>query len=385
MSDAASCRSARRLGVSEGIRLAEESNGQGFRVTAVASAGSASGAAPMAGTGPEQQATGQDQAAVEQPARPSQQVAPEQLAAAQQIGGPPVAITNSIGMQFVLIPPGEFVMGSPATGSATNIPELQHLVRMTKPFHLGVHEVTQGQYERVMQVNPGEFKDPQNPVDQVSWLDAVGFCDSLSALAEEQAAGRRYRLPTEAEWEYACRAWSTSRYSFGESDSLLGDYAWHVENAGLSPHAVGQKLANAWGLFDMHGNVWEWCADWYGPDYYAHSPQDDPTGPEGGTHRVCRGGGAGSPPVICRSASRSGTSGLNYNTGFRVAAALAVENLWRTSRTADGKFSVRAKFVKLDGETVTLEKTNGNTVDVKLDVLCAEDQDYMKQVRDSSK
>ena len=351
----------------------------------VAALGVLSGGYSVAGaTEPMACASPEPQLPARQLTPPPLPVSPEQQAAADKLGLP-VVETNSIGMQFVLIPPGEFVMGSPATGSATNIRELQHLVRMTKPFHLGVHEVTQGQYERVMQVNPGEFKDPQNPVDQVSWLDAVGFCDSLSALAEEQAAGRRYRLPTEAEWEYACRAWSTSRYSFGESDSLLGDYAWHVENAGLSPHAVGQKLANAWGLFDMHGNVWEWCADWYGPDYYAHSPQDDPTGPEGGTNRVCRGGGAGSPPVICRSASRSGTSGLNCNTGFRVAATLAVENLWRTWRTADGKFSVRAKFVKLDGETVTLEKTNGNTVDVKLDVLCAEDQDYVKQVRDSSK
>ena len=100
-------------------------------------------------------------------------------------------------------------------------------MRITKPFHLGVHEVTQEQYERVMRHNPSEFIGPQNPVNRVSWYDAVRFCDRLSALAQEQAAGRKYRLPTEAEWEYACRAGSTTRFSFGESDASLGDYAWY--------------------------------------------------------------------------------------------------------------------------------------------------------------
>jgi formylglycine-generating enzyme required for sulfatase activity len=233
-------------------------------------------------------------------------------------------------------------------------------------------------------------------VETLSWDEAVTFCDKLSALPDERAAGRTYRLPTEAEWEYACRAGTRTRFSFGDVPADWAKYAFFYgditprelffqEHGPPTTFPVGQKRPNAWGLYDMHGNVWEWCADWYGPDYYVHSPQDDPTGPEGGTARVRRGGSAGSPPVNCRSASRSSRPGPNSDTGFRVAATLAVENMWRTWRTADGKFSVRAKFVKLDGETVTLEKTNGNTVDVKLDVLCAEDQDYVKQVRDSSK
>jgi eukaryotic-like serine/threonine-protein kinase len=143
-----------------------------------------------------------------------------------------------------------------------------------------VYEVTQGEYERVMGTNPSHFKgDPRLPVETVSWQDAMTFCERLSALPAERSAGRVYRLPTEAEWEYACRAGSTTIYSFGDSEGSLGDYAWYDSNSGSKTHPVGQKRPNAWGLYDMHGNVWEWCSDWYDGSYYASSPVDDPTGP----------------------------------------------------------------------------------------------------------
>ena len=141
-------------------------------------------------------------------------------------------------------------------------------MRITKPFYLGRHEVTQEQYERVMGVNPSNFKGPQHPVEQVSWDDAVSFCDKLSALPEEQAAGRMYRLPTEAEWEYACRAGSTTRYSFGDDEADLGDHAWFDDNSSPRHIRWARSSPNAWGLYDMHGNVWEWCADWYDENYY---------------------------------------------------------------------------------------------------------------------
>ena len=172
-------------------------------------------------------------------------------------------------------------------------------MRITKPFYVGAQEVTQAQYQQVMGTNPSHFQNAQHPVDSVSWEDAVRFCEKLSALAEEKTAGHRYRLPTEAEWEYACRAGHTTRFSCGESDSSLGDYAWHRENSGLSPHAVGQKRPNAWGLYDMHGNVWEWCADWYEDDADRKVlPADDPTGPATGSDRVYRGGSLEPPTIV---------------------------------------------------------------------------------------
>ena len=178
----------------------------------------------------------------------------------QETLGPNV-ITNSIGMKLVLIPAGEFLMGSPESDSdAPDEEKPQHKVRISKPFYLGVTEVTQEQYERVMGENPSRFKgDPQRPVEKVSWEDAVAFCRKLS-----EKEGRTYRLPTEAEWEYACRAGSQTKWSFGDDDSALKEYAWYLDNADSTTHPVAQKKPNAWGLYDMHGNVWEWCQDWYG-------------------------------------------------------------------------------------------------------------------------
>ncbi|MFM7974375.1 MAG: formylglycine-generating enzyme family protein, partial [Pirellula sp.] len=203
-------------------------------------------------------------------------------------------ITNSIGMKLVLIPKGTFMMGSPESEERRRNDETQHQVTISKDYYLGVHEVTQAQYEKVMGAKPSYFHGDEikgsssnHPVEQVSWGDAVEFCKKLSDLPEEKAAGRVYRLPTEAQWGYACRAGSNSAYSFGESSKSLGDYAWFYENSNDQTHPVGQKKANAWGLYDMHGNVLEWCSDWYGE--YPNGADSDPVGPSTGSYRVLRG------------------------------------------------------------------------------------------------
>ena len=235
-------------------------------------------------------------------------------------------LTNSIGMKLKLIPAGEFLMGSPDTDKNGDDDEkAQHKVRITQPFCLGTTEVTQGQWESVMGTRPWEGKEyveegKDYAATYVTWDDAQEFCRTLSE--KERST---YRLPTEAEWEYACRAGTTTVYHFGDDASRLGDYAWFGDNAcdvdEKYAHRVGQKNPNPFGLYDMHGNLWEWCHDWYDKDYYAGSPLDDPTGPSGGSTRVIRGGnwwlGAGS----CRSAYRYGYSPefRSNDLGFRVA------------------------------------------------------------------
>jgi formylglycine-generating enzyme required for sulfatase activity len=234
---------------------------------------------------------------------------------------PPVATNNktpvelpesadSIGMEFKLIPAGTFTMGE--KNKARD-------VTLTKPFKMGVHEVTQAQYEQVMKNNPSSFKGAENPVEQVSWEDAVEFCRKLSELSAEKAAGNVYRLPTEAQWEYACRAGTTTQFSFGDDESDLGDYAWYRENSASKAHPVGGKQPNAWGLYDMHGNVWEWCQDWY--DDYPSGAVTDPTGPASGSYRVYRGGSWRRTAGSCRSASRGRhfPSSRYYDRGFRVS------------------------------------------------------------------
>ena len=204
-------------------------------------------------------------------------------------------------MKLALIPAGEFLMGSPDSDKdASDDEKPQHRVRITQPFYLGVYQVTQGQYRAVTGANPSHFKGSDDlPVESVSWHDAIAFCNKLSEReglkpyyqldAATRSGGEGYRLPTEAEWEYACRAGSTTRYSFGDDAASLGEYAWFNGNSGGKTHPVGQKRPNAFGLYDMHGNVWEWCWDVYAA-YNANSPGADPDGPSGASGRVIRGG-----------------------------------------------------------------------------------------------
>ena len=217
---------------------------------------------------------------------------------------------RSIGMEFKVIPAGTFTMGEGHKA---------HEVRITRPFKMGVHEVTQAQYEQVMGNNPSNFYGSENPVEMIGWGDAVEFCRRLSELPSEKAAGNVYRLPTEAEWEYACRAGTTTQFSFGDDDSDLGDYAWYAGNSAKKTHPVGSKLPNDWGLYDMHGNVWEWCQDWDGDT--PGGLLTDPTGPASGSKRVIRGGGWFNYAQFCRSTLRYGyePSSRFKSRGFRVA------------------------------------------------------------------
>jgi formylglycine-generating enzyme required for sulfatase activity len=243
-------------------------------------------------------------------------------------------ITNSIGMKLVLIPKGTFQMGSPEGEKRRAKGEVQHEVTLSKEFYLGVTEVTQVQYQKVMGENPSWFQgdniqcDSSNhPVDYVLWEEAVEFCKRLSELPEEKKAGRVYRLPTEAEWEYGCRAGRQTAFSFGDARVSLGDYAWFVGNSNNRTHPVGQKKPNAWGLYDMHGNVWEWCSDFYGE--YPSSAVRDPAGPRVGSEHVLRSGGWNCEAADCRSASRRsfGPSDREFDTeGFRVALSLPDDN-----------------------------------------------------------
>ena len=238
----------------------------------------------------------------------------------------PEVLENSIGIKLKLLPAGTFTMGQPGGDTA----ETPHRVTLTKPFYMGVHEVTNAQWKQVMGSVPSEpwwalgsvpshWRDDDRPVEKLMWAHAEEFCKKLSALPEERKAGRFYRLPTEAEWEYACRAGTDTTYSFGDDDSQLGEYGWFEGNAGNETHPVGQKKPNAWGLYDMHGNVWEWCNDHYG--VYPEGGSTDPQGPSSSETRVMRGGCWGNAAVYCRSAYRYGYGwpSLKDYLGFRLA------------------------------------------------------------------
>jgi formylglycine-generating enzyme required for sulfatase activity len=239
---------------------------------------------------------------------------------------PPKEITNSIGIKLVLIPNGTFMMGSPIEEEGRYDNEMQHKVTISKDYYLGVTEVTQGQYEKLMGTNPSKFQkqvifnkdSSMYPVEKVTWEDAVSFCKRLSELPDEKTAGRVYRLPTEAEWEYACRAESETAFHFGGSSKLSDDFAW-FGNSNKQTHPVGQKKPNAWGLYDMHGNVFEWCSDWF--NEYPKGAVSDPTGPKEGVLRVFRGGGWEFGATSGRSATRFFTAPLGRGDwiGFRVA------------------------------------------------------------------
>ena len=202
---------------------------------------------------------------------------------------------NSIGMNFTLIPAGEFMMGS-EKGHDHEKPV--HKVELGKPFYLGTYSVTQREWKSVMGDNPSEFKGDDLPVEQVSWNDVQEFIRKLN----DKEGTDKYRLPSEAEWEYACRAGATTRYSFGDSESKLGDYAWYAKNSDKKTHPVGQKLPNPYGLYDVHGNVCEWVLD-TGHDSYNGAPTDGSAWESGYDFvRVCRGGNYISFARNCRSA-----------------------------------------------------------------------------------
>ena len=238
----------------------------------------------------------------------------------------PKEVINSNGMKLVLIPKGTFMMGSPESEEGHEEDEVRHEVTISQDYYLGVYEVTQAQYEKVMGGNPSYYQgakvDNQNaelPVDSVSWDEAVEFCKKLSELPEEKKAGRVYRLPTEAEWEYACRATSETVYSFDDERGLLPEYGWFDRNGSDRTHTVGLLEPNRWGLYDMHGNVWEWCSDWYGE--YPAGAVIDPSGPKESGGRVNRGGSWNNTAESCRSANRfrDGPSDRYRLLGFRVA------------------------------------------------------------------
>ena len=229
---------------------------------------------------------------------------------------------NSMGMRFAYIPPGRFLMGKTHDEASQFADDKPHEVRLTRGFFLGVYEVTQQEFQRIMNKNPSYFSAQGNgadlvrgmdtsrfPVEDISWQNAKDACDALSALER-----RQYRLPTEAEWEYACRAGTTTPFFWGQS--LNGDrancdgknypFGTVIQGTYLErTTTVGSYQANAWGLFDMHGNVWELCADWRDPNYYANSPLNDPPGPVKGTSKIRRGGSWRVPAVYCQSAHRN--------------------------------------------------------------------------------
>ena len=226
------------------------------------------------------------------------------------------SVTNSIGMEFLMVPAGKFRMGANA-GSANEMPI--HEVTLSKPFGLGIAEVTEQQYTTVMGESP-RFSNPTNAINSLSWNQANEFCLRLSDLPAEKAAGRIYRLPTEAEWEYACRAGTDTAYSFGDDPTLVTQHAWYGRNSSQGTHPPGQKIPNPWGFSDMHGNAWEWCQNWFYE--YPKGPTTDPTGPPTGKTRVLRGGGWFHREPNCRSASRfteDPNSPTKFTGGLRVA------------------------------------------------------------------
>jgi formylglycine-generating enzyme required for sulfatase activity len=232
--------------------------------------------------------------------------------------GTPDVITTQSGLEMVAIGGGWFEMGS-AKGGADESPV--HRVWIS-PFWMDTCEVVQEQFKKFQFPDPSHFKDPRKPLDQINWTDATMYCNERS-LAEDlepcydeetwdcNFAANGYRLPTEAEWEYACRAGTSSQYSFGNTAQKIRAHAWFADNSSKTTQPVGQKQPNPWGLYDMHGNVSEWCNDFYAEDYYKQSPERDPKGPAEGKERVLRGGAWNSSADSCRSTYRASDPSIN--------------------------------------------------------------------------
>jgi formylglycine-generating enzyme required for sulfatase activity len=241
------------------------------------------------------------------------------------------SITNSIGIDLILLPAGSFIMGGDWDAEQADENELpQHEVTFKQPIYIGRTAVTQFQWEAVMGSNPSEIKSGDHPVETVSHEDAQEFLRRLNQSEDNPG----YRLPTEAEWEYAARAGSASTYCFGPQAAKLPEYAWYQKNSGRTTHPVGQLAPNAWGLYDMHGNVHEWCTDWFDRSYYAGSPGTDPTGPRKGVARALRGGDWGSEAWYCRCAIRSLSAPTRRSprVGFRVVRPLGAPPQRKRSR-----------------------------------------------------
>ncbi len=221
-------------------------------------------------------------------------------------------LSGKVHLSLGWIPPGHFSMGS-ERGRYNEKPV--HLIKITKGFWMSKNQITQEQWEAIIGNNPSSFKGPDHPVEYVSWQDCQDFCRRLS-----DKIGKKCRLPTEAEWEYACRAGTETEYCFGDKLEDLSHYAWFALNSVSTTHPVGKLKSNNWGMYGMHGNVQEWCQDWYNESYYRDSPVKDPEGPNSGYNRVVRGGSWLRKPDFCRSAHRDGdtpNTACNY-IGFRI-------------------------------------------------------------------
>ena len=230
-----------------------------------------------------------------------------------------VELGGGVKMEFVLIPAGSFNMGE-EMGFPYEKPV--HKVTISRPFYLGKYEVTQEDWETVMGDNPSYFKGKRKPVEQVSWEDCQVFLKTLNAKVSVPTYN--FALPTEAQWEYACRAGTRTWFCFGSNYNQLREYAWYDDRMLGGTRPVGQKKPNNWGLYDMHGNVFEWCQDRYASDFYVNSPADDPSGPEAGATRVRRGGAWDRDAMDCRSSYRGVNSAdhRDFFLGFRVAQVL---------------------------------------------------------------